>query len=148
MVYSDYNRGPEYDRLFINSFIKMRENFWHSKYFIGILVVFLVLVIIASGREAYRNYKVNQEIKKLEKKIEELQKNNVELGELEKYLQSDEFLEKEARLKLNLIKDGEKLVIIKRQEEKPIIEEQKAEEQNKNIPNILKWWEYFFGKNE
>jgi len=124
----------------------MRESFWHSKYFIGILVIFLVLVTIASGREAYRNYKVNQEIKNLEKKIEELQKSNAELGELEKYLQSDEFLEKEARLKLNLIKDGEKLVIIKRPEGESIIEEQKPEEQNKNIPNILKWWEYFFGK--
>jgi len=106
-------------------------------------MIFLVLIIIASGRESYRNYRVNQEIKNLQRKIEELQKINTELSELEKYLQSDEFLEKEARLKLNLIRDGEKLVIIKRAEEELSSDEVKPEE-NKNIPNILKWWEYFF----
>ncbi len=123
----------------------MKENFWHSKYFIGFLLIFLILVLIASGRESYFRYKINQEIRSLERKIEDLQKSNTELSELENYLQSNEFLEKEARLKLNLIKDGEKLVIIKKSDEEPVLEEQETEE-NKNIPNILKWWEYFFGE--
>lgn len=123
----------------------MRENFFYSKTFIFSLLIILILIVIASGREAYRNYKINQEIRNLQKKIDELRDSNTELGELEKYLQSDEFLEKEARLKLNLLKDGEKLVIIKQLEEEPVLEEKKSEE-NKNIPNILKWWEYFFGK--
>ena len=123
----------------------MKENFWHSKYFIGFLLIFLILVLIASGRESYFRYKINQEIRSLERKIEDLQKSNAELSELENYLQSNEFLEKEARLKLNLIKDGEKLVIIKKSDEEPVLEEQETEE-NKNIPNILKWWEYFFGE--
>lgn len=123
----------------------MKENFFHSKSFIFSLLIVLVLLLIVSGREAYRNYKINQEIKNLQKKIDELRKSNAELNELGRYLQSDEFLEKEARLKLNLIKDGEKLIIIKRSEEEISPEEKKVEE-NKNIPNILKWWEYFFGK--
>ncbi|MFZ5559219.1 MAG: FtsB family cell division protein [Patescibacteria group bacterium] len=123
----------------------MKENFWHSKIFIFGLLIILILLVIASGREAYRNYKINQEIRGLQKKIDELKESNKELTELEKYLQSPEFLEKEARLKLNLIKDGEKLVIIKRSEEESNLKESKPEE-NKNIPNILKWWEYFFGR--
>ena len=123
----------------------MAENFFHSKPFIFGLLIIFILVIIAAGREGYRNYKINQEIKNLQKKIDELNKTNTELSEMEKYLQSDEFLEKEARLKLNLIREGEKLVIIKRSEE-PKLEEAKPEDRNKKIPNILKWWEYFFGE--
>jgi len=124
----------------------MKDNFFHSKPFIfGLLIVFVFLLIV-SGREAYRNYKINQEIKSLQRKIDELRKSSEELSELEKYLQSDEFLEKEARLKLNLIKDGEKLVIIKRSEEETSSGEQKPEVEIKNIPNILKWWEYFFSR--
>ena len=124
----------------------MAENFFHSKPFIFGLLIIFILVIIAAGREGYRNYKINQEIRNLRDKIEVLQKSNEELAEMEKYLQSDEFLEKEARLKLNLIRDGEKLVIIKRSEE-PRLGEVKSEEENEEIPNIQKWWQYFFGKN-
>ena len=123
----------------------MVENFFHSKAFIFGLLIIFILIVIAAGREGYRNYKINQEIKNLQKKIEELSKANTELSEMEKYLQSDEFLEKEARLKLNLIREGEKLIIIKKSEE-PRLEEVKSEEVNKKIPNIRKWWEYFFGK--
>ena len=123
----------------------MSENFFHSKPFIFGLLVIFILVIIAAGREGYRNYKINQEIRNLQDKIEALQKSKEELAEMEKYLQSDEFLEKEARLKLNLIREGEKLVIIKRSEESKS-EEAKSEEKNERISNIQKWWEYFFSR--
>jgi len=123
----------------------MAENFFHSKIFIFGLLIIFILVVVAAGREGYRNYKINQEIKNLQRRIEELSKTNTELSEMEKYLRSDEFLEKEARLKLNLIREGEKLVIIKKSEEESVPEEQKTEE-IKNISNIQKWWKYFFNK--
>ena len=123
----------------------MSENFFHSKPFIFGLLIIFALVVIAAGREGYRNYKIGQEIKNLQDKIEALQKSNEELAEMEKYLQSDEFLEKEARLKLNLIREGENLVIIKRSEKEPELEEP-PEEKNEKISNIQKWWEYFFSR--
>lgn len=145
MVYRGNHYGFKYDCLFVNSFIEMKENFFQSKIFIfGLLIVF-VLLFIAAGREAYRNYKIGQDIKNLEEKIEELNKSNLELAEMEKYLQSDEFLEKEARLKLNVVKEGEKLVIIK-QPEGEIMNEEKQQIEEKEISNIQKWWRYFFNK--
>jgi len=115
----------------------------YSKYFIAFLIIIFILVLIALGKESYRYFKVNQEIKNLEKRISELESNNEELIKMEKYFQSEEFLEKEARLKLNLTKPGEKLIIVKGAEEE--IEEIQQEEQKK-ISNIEKWWKYFFSK--
>ncbi|MBU2564512.1 septum formation initiator family protein [Patescibacteria group bacterium] len=110
----------------------------HSKYFVIFLFVIFVFVFVAFGKESYRFFKVNQEIKDLEKRIEDLKKENQELANMEKYFESNDFLEKEARLKLNLTKPGEKLIIIKDIEE---VEQEIVEEK---ISNIQKWFNYFF----
>jgi len=123
----------------------MPENFLYSKYSPFIAVVIFLLVVTALGRESYINYQTNREIKELQEKIEELKKNNLELAEMEKYFQSEEFLEKEARLKLNLIRDGEKLIIVK-EEENNLTEGQDEAKKMENISNFRKWWRYFFGK--
>lgn len=122
----------------------MSEKFLYSKYSIFALSAIFFLLVIALGRESYLNYQTNQEIKDLENKIEELGKSNSESAELEKYFQSEEFLEKEARLKLNLIREGEKLIIIK--EEQNSTEEQSEEEKSETVSNFRNWWKYFFGK--
>jgi len=121
----------------------MSEKFIYSKYSIFVLAVIFLLLVVALGRESYFNYQTNQEIKKLQQQIDELQKSNGDLAEMEKYFQSDEFLEKEAKLKLNLIRDGEKLIIVKQEENIAAAEVQK--EETENISNIKKWWLYFFG---
>ena len=116
----------------------------YSKPFITFLIIVLILVIIALGRESYRYFRISQEIKNLEQKIAEIEKSNEELTKMEEYFQSEEFLEKEARLKLNLTKSGEKLIIVKQQEN--ILEEKEKEIVAKEISNIQKWWDYFFGE--
>jgi len=123
----------------------MPDRFLYSKYSTVILVAIFLLVIIALGRETYRNYGINQEIKQLQEKIDELQKSNADFSEMQKYFQSEEFLEKEARLKLNLMKDGEKLIIVK-QNESIIAGQDSGEAESGDISNIKKWWQYFFGK--
>jgi len=122
----------------------MSNKLLYSKSFIVFLVIILILVAIALGRESYRNFRINQNIKNLEKKIEELRISNEELAEMERYFQSEEFLEKEARLKLNLTKPGEKLIIIK-QIKQDLEEIEQKQGIAKEISNIQKWWEYFFG---
>jgi cell division protein FtsB len=117
----------------------------YSKSFIFFLLIVLVLAIIAFGRESYRNFGINQEIKDLERKIKQLKASNEELIGLEEYFQSEEFLEKQARLKLNLTKPGEKVIIIKQIEEDLKGLGQK-ETIAKEISNIQKWWEYFFDR--
>lgn len=116
----------------------------HSKTFIVFLVIVLIIVIIGLGRESYRYFRVNQEIKNLENKIANLEGRNEELLKMEEYFHSDEFLEREARLKLNLIKPGEKLIIIKQSGE--INEEKNEKIVAEEISNVQKWWNYFFGE--
>ncbi|HUT95972.1 MAG TPA: septum formation initiator family protein [Candidatus Paceibacterota bacterium] len=123
----------------------MKNNFSNSKYFSLILAVILILVVIALGRESYRYFKISQEIRDLEKQIEEFRKNNEELSKMKDYLQSKEFLQDEARGKLNLVKRGEKLIIISN--ESDLQEEIKPEEKENKTPNIKLWLEYFFGNN-
>jgi cell division protein FtsB len=118
----------------------------YSKFFIAFLVIIFVLALIALGRESYRYFRVSQNIKNLEERIENLETKSEELSKMEGYFQSEEFLEKEARLKLNLTKPGEKLIIIKTPED---LEEGQEQEGvvAKEIFNIQKWWNYFFSKN-
>lgn len=122
----------------------MKKKLLYSKSFITFLVVILVLVAIALGRESYRYFRISKQIKDLEKRIEELERTNEELARMEEYFQSEEFLEKEARLKLNLTKPGEKLIIVKTPED--LKEEEKETVVAREISNIQKWWEYFFNK--
>jgi cell division protein FtsB len=124
----------------------MSKKILYSKPSVFFLLLILIFAVIALGRESYRYFKINQEIKNLEQRIENIEKSNEELSEIREYYQSEEFLEKEARLKLNLTKPGEKLIIIKQIEED--LEERIGEKEviAKEISNIQKWWNYFFGE--
>lgn len=122
----------------------MKNNFSNSKYSGLILAVILVFVVIALGRESYRYFKISQEIRDLEKQIEEFKKNNDELLKMKDYFQSKEFLRDEARWKLNLVKEGEKLIIISNEES--LLEENKPEEKQIKTSNIKLWLEYFFSE--
>ena len=117
----------------------------YSKFFIIILVVIFFISLIALGRESYRHFRINQRVENLEGRIVELERDEEEFIKMEEYFQSEEFLEKEARLKLNLIKPGEKLIIIKMPEE---LEEDKENEEviAEEVLNVQRWWEYFFGQ--
>ncbi|MBU4284770.1 septum formation initiator family protein [Patescibacteria group bacterium] len=123
----------------------MKNNFSNSKYFSLVLTVILILVVIALGRESYRYFKISQEIRDLEKQIEEFKKDNEELSKMKDYFQSKEFLQDEARGKLNLVKKGEKLIIVSN--EGDLQEEIKLEEKENKTSNIKLWLEYFFGNN-
>jgi cell division protein FtsB len=114
-----------------------------------VFVVAGILIIIflgsALGKEMYREYQIRKEIDSLKSDIEALEKNNYKLSQLVEYYETDEYREAEARKKLNLKKEGENVVIIK---PSPLsIErddfEEKADQDN-NLPNYKKWWNYFF----
>lgn len=118
----------------------------HSKIFVIFLIVVFIFSVIAFSREFYRSFTVSQQINNLENKIKELKKENNKLSQMENYLQSEDFLQKEARIKLNLTKPGEKLIIVKTPEQtlNEKNEGQKLPVEKK--PNIKLWWEYFFEK--
>lgn len=75
-----------------------------------------------------------------EKKIAELKKEHQQLSAELKKVKSKEFIEKEAREKLNMGKPGEVIVILPKLQEHKDLKTQEQEE----MPNWQKWYNLFF----
>ena len=124
------------------------KKFLSSKVFLFVIILILIVAAVSVGRESYRKYQLTQEINKLKTEIERLEGSNEQLASLMEYLKEEPYLEKEARLKLNLKKPGEKVVILPKQQaefqdvSKNIVVSQPEPE--KEIANYWEWWEYFF----
>ena len=129
-----------------------------SKVFLFAAVFILIFLIISLGRESYRKHQLTKEINNLKSEIERLDGRNRQLANLMDYFEEESFLEKEARLKLNLKKPGEKVVILSDYFDSKANLDASADagyntETEGNIPqkianekpaNYWKWWEYFF----
>lgn len=117
-----------------------------SKLFLFAAVFALIGLALSVGRESYRKHQLTKEINKLESSIERLEGRNRQLSNLMDYFSEESFLEKEARIKLNLQKPGEKVVIFsdkKKAKEEVRLDNEEAEE----TANYWKWWEYFFKRD-
>lgn len=104
-------------------------------------------MVIALGKEIYSRYQLYKKISQLEKEIEKLERENQSLSNFLDQLNSPEWLEKDARLKFNLVKEGEKVIIIHQPEKENSLDttperSQKAEK----VSNPEKWWRFFFVK--
>jgi len=118
-----------------------------SKVFLFFIVLALIGLVISLGQESYRKYQLTKEINGLKSEIERLEGKNQQMADLMEYFQEGSYLEKEARLKLNLKKPGEKVVVISQpavaEVDKGIVAETEKEVGNETT-NFWKWWEYFF----
>ena len=130
--------------IFINATSKiMKNNFFHSKYFVLCLIIIFIFALISLGRESYRYFIVSEEIRSLKNKIEELKRGNEELTNTKAYFNSKEFLEDEARKKLNMVKEGESVIIITNNNELAPID---ITDSKQKISNFKLWLQYFFKK--
>ena len=78
----------------------------------------------------------------MEEKVLRLEEKKKELSEKYQYYQTPEFIEEEARNKLNMAKPGETIVILP-----PNLEELLSRSKTQAeplIPNWKKWWNLFF----
>ncbi|OGY44106.1 MAG: hypothetical protein A3J62_03825 [Candidatus Buchananbacteria bacterium RIFCSPHIGHO2_02_FULL_38_8] len=113
-------------------------------------IIILGLIAVSFIKSWNRSREVNQEVKGLEQKIQTLQKDNLELSELIKYLNSTAYIEEKARTDLGLKKEGEKTVIIPELNidnlNSNLDSKNQLEQKSDLIPNPKKWWHYFFSK--
>lgn len=115
------------------------------------LLLGLVFLISFSGyhflKTKLKQNEVSQEVQELQAQIEEFEKKNKSLGQLSQYFQTDDFKEREAKERLNLVKEGEKVVIVKKAEIEKVSNGEKVSKPNVEIdrPNYYYWWYYFFG---
>ena len=116
-----------------------------SGLFIAAGLAVLVFLGIAAGKETYRKYQIQKEINSLQQEAEKVGEKNQELNRLIEYFQTDAYKKLEARKKLGLGEEGEKLVIIKSTPEDYFQEINSFKSaENKDVSNLGKWWRYFF----
>lgn len=131
--------------------------FFHWRYAYIVQGILIGLIIFSFGREVIRRRGVDQQIRSLQQQSEELQIKNTAISDLHNAVQTESFIEREARLKLDLKKPGEKLLIIKGLEgsEKNNFINNLSDSINgvsevrptKILANSTKWWYYFFNKS-
>lgn len=106
----------------------------------GALIMVLLLVGFADLFSKKRQ--VDLEIERTKGEIQELATTNGDILEFVEYLNSEGFVEEEARKKFNLALPGEKVVVIT--DGKNEKENAPETQQNAMETNPQKWWKYFF----
>ena len=131
-----------------NSSKNLIKRFISSKIFLFIIILLLIVVIVNVGSESYQKYQLTQEINKLKTNIEELESKNEQLASLMEYLKKESYLEKEAKLKLNLKNPGEKVIILPDEsiQEASVTENIIEGSSEEETANYWEWWQYFFSR--
>jgi cell division protein FtsB len=142
-----------------------RRWIFNAKTFFLLALVILGLLSVPLSKNLSSRYKINQEIKELEAEAKKTQGKNAELSDLISYLDSEQFVEEQARKNLNLKKAGEDLVVIKGLEnlgiEKTVSDAEpsasqpvwslpgleKAASRQVEPSNPQRWYRYFFANH-
>src|SRR3989344_9324685 len=128
--------------------------FWHNKFepiisvtmkFVNYKILIGAVVVIALGfflintiKNLFQIQRSGSVVEELENELDRKQSHNKFLQEQLKYVQTNEFIERESREKLGLVKKGE--VVVQEKLESSI---QVEIEQNLSKPNWLQWLELF-----
>lgn len=113
--------------------------FVNYKILIGaILVIALVIFLANTTRELFVIQNSGSVVEELENELDRKQNHNKFLQEQLKYVQTNDFIERESREKLGLVKKGE-VVVQEKLESKIKVEI----EQNLSKPNWKQWLELF-----
>jgi len=109
-----------------------------------IISFFFILIglylIFSSGKSILYLLSTGNKIEDSKKNLTEVQKENLKLKKQLENVKSTAYLEKTAREKLNLVKDGETLVILPTTI--PLLENEKKSPDR--TPNWKKWYRLFF----
>ena len=132
------------------------------RFLIVVNVVIIVFLGLTFGREYFRSREIQSEISKLQTQADTLAARNIALSELQTAIQTESFIEREARLKLGMKKPGEEVVVISGETGQGSAGQEDQEGQKDKadpldlvldnqseltrIANSTKWWYYFFDK--
>jgi cell division protein FtsB len=108
------------------------------KFFFIIIVIILLFIINDLMHSIYDIWQKKDFVTQAQKELEFQKQENQRLKSALSYSQTQEFIEKEARDKLFMTKEGEQKVLI------PQESENSQNTQKDNSPNWKKWWNLFF----
>jgi len=121
--------------------------------FMVVNLLILFFLSLSFGREFLRDYQIQSEINNLRTDAESIEARNFEITDYNAELQTQAYLEEEARLRLGLGDPGENLVIIIDQEGEQMIDSEISAEQlitnnyqlaTLEASNPERWYYYFF----
>jgi len=122
---------------------KITKLFYSPKFITLVGFIILILISIPLVKNISKRYAINQEVMDLENEIKDLESKNRDFKSFVSYLESDQFVEEQARLKLGLKKPGEDVVVLK-EDLNASSSIANALNENLNISNPQRWWSYFF----
>ena len=117
---------------------------------IAVIVVLIIYVAVATLNVIARNYQLQQQVDQLEQENEIIALENQQLEYQIMYYQTEAFVEKEARAKLNLQEPGERVIVFpdlvpeRQRPPEPEPEPEFAEEAANNFSE----WAYFLFRVE
>lgn len=122
------------------------RRFFASRLFLIIGSIISLLFASGYGRAYYQDYKLKQEIRKLEEQVRMLESKKIESLSILEYVMSDGFVEDTARTELHLKKPGEKVMVVQGIQAPTTKEHSIAKETGQPLRNPIKWWYYFLKK--
>lgn len=125
---------------------------WRSPWArLGLVVI--IGIGLAAGWASYRQYersvRIQAEIDVLKREADRIARENETLSEKIQYFASPNFKEEEAKEKLGLRRQEEKVMAIEgrirfEEEKNPVTESVASEKIAWEVPNYRKWWNRFF----
>jgi len=106
--------------------------------------VIVLLIFFALAQEMNRRLQVQREIVRLESEVSSLEKNLIEMENLNQYFKTEDYAELMAREKLNYKAAGEKVVLIPEGVSEEEVAPKEESENERSVPK--KWWDLFFTK--
>jgi len=129
------------------------KKFFYSRLSLFLLLLAVIWLSLVLVKTFYRRHQLDNEISSLKGEIDKLEKKHQELDQLISYVGSQDFLEKEAKDKLNLKKEGENVAMIN---ESALGQEAvggsatTTPAQNPVAPKdenkLIRWWKFFFSR--
>jgi cell division protein FtsB len=127
--------------------------------FLVINLFILFFLSLSFGREFLRDYQIQREIKGLRAEAESLEARNLEIASYNADLQTVEFLEEEARLRLGLAEPGEQLVVIVDDQvagssdgQEELVSDKlithNSQLETTDVSNPTRWYYYFFDQDK
>ena len=115
----------------------------YSKLFLVVGGIVLIFIVYTLGKGFIHKGGVSSEIKELKDEIVRLDTKNSDLSQLLGYLESEEFIKQEGKVKFGLREQGEQLVVLNEYEPEKRKLEVTAEDKVE-VANPQRWWNYFF----
>lgn len=128
--------------------VGLQKRFFSSRLFLFVMLGIAVVVAAGYARAYYQDYKIKQEINKLQEEVSSLQKKKIQSLDILEYVSSSAYVEDQARIELNMKKPGEKVLFINNDEALNNAENQETPSSvdGQFISNPVKWLYYFIHK--